>query len=447
VILDPQTLGTARMFIHSPDYFFKEENRIIFRVLCELEDARTSIDAMILRSALITLNLLEVVGGIEYIVELANAVPTSAHAEAYAAIVAEKYKLRQLISACTATIRDAYEEVDVKGGAAAVVDKAMGRMFEVAASSVKNFPRRMSEVMPDYLESLSAAEQVASGLPTGYTGVDRLLNGGGLQNGELILIAARPSVGKTSFATGILESVCIDRNKPAAFFSLEMDARSIAQRLLSTRSAVDSKRLRKQELTAAERDRLASAAGESCCPNWWIDDTSSISFVELRTKALRLRQQHAIELLVVDYLGLMESIGENRNDNRNDEVGRLSRALKGLARELQIPVIVLSQLNRKCEDEQRSPRASDLRDSGNLEQDADVIILLHREAVYHRGDPMWAENNPERLHEAQVIIAKQRNGAVDVIQLQYFPWCTRFVNLEEPAAPAPLYEESTKGGA
>ncbi len=422
MIIDPQVIGPVCMFLQKHEMFFKEENQTIFRVLTELFESNTPVDAMILHSTLKTKNLLEQVGGIEYIKELANAVPTSAHAEYYAAIVKEKAMLRSLISACTSTLRDCYESGDP---AATVLDRGEGRIFEIAQQKTSNQAVPLTDVLHETFEMLDRQTgEHLSGVPSGFIELDNLTSG--LQRGEMIIIAARPSVGKTSFAMNMIEYVGIDREKPCAVFSLEMSKQQLAQRMLCSRSGVDSHKLRRGMLSKQDRDRLSYAVGELAKGQVFIDDTPGLTLMDLRTKARRLKLQYNIELICLDYLQLMEAPG--RADNRQQEIATISRGVKALARELNVPILCLSQLNRASESEQRLPRTSDLRESGSIEQDADVVMLLHREAVMHRGDQEWMDANPDKINEALIIVAKQRNGPCDNVKLTFLSGQTRFVN-------------------
>ena len=425
MIIDPTVIGPVCMFLQRHELFFKEENQTIFRILTELFEANTPVDAMILHSTLKTKNLLEQIGGIEYIKDLANAVPTSAHAEYYAAIVKEKAMLRSLISACTTTLRDCYESGDP---AATVLDRGEGRIFEIAQQKVSNQAVPLNDVLQETFEMLERQTgEHLSGIASGYIELDNLTSG--LQKGEMIIIAARPSVGKTSFMMNMIEHVGIDLKKPCAVFSLEMSKQQLAQRMLCSRSGVDSHKLRRGMLSRQDKDRLGYAVGDLSQGQVFIDDTPGLTLMDLRTKARRLKLQYNIELIAIDYLQLMEAGGtSSRGDNRQQEIATISRGVKALARELNVPVVCLSQLNRASESEQRLPRTSDLRESGSIEQDADVVMLLHRESVMHRGDQEWRDANPDKINEALVIIAKQRNGPCDNVKLTFLEGQTRFVN-------------------
>lgn len=424
MIIDPATVGPVCQFLKSPEMFFKEENQIVFGVLFELFEKNTPIDAMILHSTLKTKKKLDHVGGIDYIKDLANAVPTSAHAEYYAAIVKEKAMLRGMISDATATLRDCYESGD---SAAEVMDRNEARTFKRAEEKLTHQAgaQNLTDVLQSTFETLDRnAGEHLSGLSTGFIELDNLTSG--LQRGEMIILAARPSVGKTSFMLNIVEHIGIDLKKPCAVFSLEMSKQQLAQRLVCSRSGVDSHKLRRGMLSQHDRQRLGYAVGELSQGAVYIDDASGMTLMDLRTKARKLVLQYGIELLAVDYLQLMES--HKKAENRQQEITGISRGIKALARDLNIPVLCLSQLNRASETAERMPRVSDLRESGSIEQDADVVMLLHREAVMHRGDQEWRDANPDKLNQATVIVAKQRNGPCDNVKLTFLEGQTRFVN-------------------
>ena len=423
MIIDPQCIGPICMLIQKPEFFYKEEHQAIFRTILELYEKNTAIDGMIVFSALRTKNLLEAIGGRPYFEELVNSVPSSAHAEYYAAIVREKAMLRSLITACTDTLRDAY---DAGEPAATVLDRGEKRIFDIAQQKLSQTAVSLTDVLHETFEILDRQTgEHYSGVPTGFTEFDNLLSG--LQRGEMIVVAARPSVGKTAFAMNIVEHVGVTLKKPCAVFSLEMSKQQLAQRMLCSRSGVDSHRLRRGMLSSQDRDNLQYAVSELAQGTIFIDDTPGISIMDLRTKCRRLKLQYGIEMVVIDYLQLMEAPG-SRTENRQQEISTISRGVKALARELNVPVICLSQLNRASESEQRLPRTSDLRESGAIEQDADVVVLLHREAVMHRGDQEWMDANPDKINEALVIVAKQRNGPCDTVKLTFLSGQTRFVN-------------------
>jgi len=422
MMLDSQSVGPVSYFIKTSDMFFKEEHRVLFDVMRELYEKNTPIDGTILLSTLQTKNLLEAVGGIDYLKEIANAVPTSANAEYYAAIVKEKAMIRGLIGACTATLRDCYESGEP---ATTVLDRGEARIFDIAQNKVANQASSLTEVLHETFEMLDRnTGEHFTGVPSGFLELDNLTSG--MQRGEMIIIAARPSVGKTAFSMNIIEHVGIDLKKPCAVFSLEMSKQQLAQRMLCSRSGVDSHKLRRGMLSRQDRDRLSYAVGELSQGQIFIDDTAGLTLMDLRTKARRLKLQYGIEMICIDYLQLMEAPG--KAENRQQEISTISRGVKALARELNVPVLCLSQLNRASEAENRLPRTSDLRESGAIEQDADVVMLLHRESVMHRGDEEWKAANPDKVNGAIIIVAKQRNGPCDNVKLTFLEGQTRFVN-------------------
>ena len=422
MIIGPDVIGPVCQIVPHADYFFSEPNRILFRTLVELFEANVPItDGLIITSALETRHLLAAVGGVEYVSEVLNAVPSAAHAEHYARIVREKALLRSLIGACSHSLQDAYDSGEE---AAVVLDRAEKRIFEIAQQKVSNQAVSLTEVLHETFEMLDRnTGEHLSGIASGFTELDNLTSG--LQRGEMIIIAARPSVGKTSLAMNIIEYVGIDLKKPCAAFSLEMSKQQLAQRMLCSRSGVDAHKLRRGMLSKQDRDALSYAVGELSQGQIFIDDTPGLTLMDLRTKARRLKLQHGIELICVDYLQLMEAPSA---ENRQQQISTISRGVKALARELNVPVLALSQLNRASEAENRLPRTSDLRESGAIEQDADVVMLLHREAVMHRGDQEWRDANRDKLNEALLIVAKQRNGPCDNVRLTFLEGSTRFVN-------------------
>lgn len=421
MIIDPEVIGPVCMIVSTDDMFYKEEHRVLFHVLCELYEKNNAIDALLLHSTLTTRNELEAAGGYDYLKEILGTVPSAANAEHYAAIVREKATLRHLITACTQTIKDIYDSGDP---ATVVLDRGEKRIFDIAQQKVSNEAVPLTQVLHETFEMLDRNQgEHLSGVPTGFTELDNLTSG--LQRGELIIIAARPSVGKTALAMNMVEHVGIDLKRPVAVFSLEMSKQQLAQRMLCSRSGVDAHKLRRGQLTKQDRDALAYAVGELSQGQIFIDDTPGLTLMDLRTKGRRLKMQHHIEFLIVDYLQLMEA---PREENRQQQISSISRGVKALARELDLPVVCLSQLNRASESENRLPRTSDLRESGSIEQDADVVMLLHREAVMHRGDQEWMDANPDKINEALLIIAKQRNGPCDNVKMTFLSSSTKFVN-------------------
>ena len=420
MIIASDVIGPVLQIIDDPDVFFSLQHRLIFNALREMFEANVGIDGITLSNWLMQKNQYDRAGGYDVLEKILNCVPNAGNAETYAVMVRDKSLLRRLISACTSTLKDCYESPE---DPATVLDKSEGRIFEIAQKKQMGKPVVLGEVLSETMEMLhrNSGEHI-TGVASGYVELDNLMSG--LQKGEMVVIAARPSVGKTALAMNIVEHVGVDLKKPVAVFSLEMSRQQLAQRMLCSRSGVDSHSLRRGMLSRDDHDRLGHAVGALAEGLIYIDDTPGLTLLDLRTKARRLKLQHGVEMVVIDYLQLMEA---PREDNRQQQISTISRGIKALARELDCPVICLSQLNRASESENRLPRTSDLRESGSIEQDADVVMLLHREAVMHRGDKEWEESNPDKLNEALLIVAKQRNGPCDTVKLTFLGANTRFV--------------------
>jgi replicative DNA helicase len=420
MLIDPQVIGEVCMVLDKPDAFFSRQNQIVFQAMLELFEMNTGIDAVTLLDQIAKNGVMEQVTP-EYIQSLIDTVPSAANASYYARIVRDKALLRQLISVCTSTLTDCYQASDE---AKLILDRGEKRIFDLAQQKISGNAAALSDVLQETFEMLDRhTGEHLTGIASGYIELDNLTCG--FQRGEMIIIAARPSVGKTALAMNIVEHVGVDLQKPVLVFSLEMSKQQLAQRMLCARSGVDSHKLRSGTLSQDDRTKLTMAVGELSEGKIFIDDTPGLTALDLRSKARRLKQQQGIEMVVIDYLQLMEA---PREESRQQEISSISRSIKALARELDVPVICLSQLNRESEKDKRLPRTSDLRESGSIEQDADVVMLLHRESVLHRGDEDWAMENPDKLNEAKLIIAKQRNGPCDTVTLTFLSESTRFVN-------------------
>lgn len=406
--------------------FFLPKHGAIFDALTKLYDQNNAIDLVQLIQGLRDSHQEENVGGVDYLVELAESVPTSLNAPHYARIVRDKAKLRMLIDASSMIMRDAHESNEE---ANLIIDKAEKQIFEIAQFAESNKPSDLNDLMHQTFEQLEkrrGSGKTITGIASSFGQLDEMLTG--FQPGEMIILAARPSMGKTAFALNIAEHVAVDCKIPTAVFSIEMGKQQLSERLLSSRSGVDSQKLRRGQI---ENDWgvLQDVAGELAESPMYIDDTPSLSVLELRSKARRLASQHDIQLIVIDYLQLMSAPGA---DNRQNEVGQISRGIKALARELHVPVLCLAQLNRNPDSrESKVPMLSDLRESGSIEQDADVVMMLHREEYYHK-EPEWAEENPGLVGMAQVIIVKQRNGPTGVVPLKFKGSTVRFSNPPHP---------------
>jgi replicative DNA helicase len=420
MMLDKELVGQVVSIIDR-ECLYQADHQVIFDVLIRLYQQNRPIDAVIVFEELARTQLLEEVGGKGYIAQILGSVPSSAHGLHYATIVREKSLLRQLICAANDTLRDAYAPHDQ---ADTVLDKAEKRFFAIAEKKVGNAMEPMEKVLHEVFEMIEDRGQ--RGLASGFHELDDMLNG--LQRGEMIIVAGRPSMGKTAFAMNIVEHVAADQRLPCAIFSLEMSKQQLAQRMLCSRGQIDAHKLRKGMLNSQEYTKLATVVGELAKAPIWVDDSASLTPLELRAKARRLKHQHDIKCLMIDYMQLIDNPGP---ESRQQQITEISRAVKSVARELNIPVICLSQLNRATEGRDgHRPRMSDLRESGSIEQDADVVMLLHREDYYRMNEPDF---QPENI--AEVIVAKQRNGPTGVLKLTFLNRTTRFENLSAADAP------------
>jgi len=402
--------------------FYKESHKIIFSGIIELYDTRKAVDLITLVEKVKSDGKLEAVGGAGYLAGLTNVVPTAANIEHYARIVKEKNILRLLISHATQIVTEAYETED---NVTAVLDRAERVIFEIADQRVgQGGFLSLKELVKDSMEVIDHLHQNkkhVTGVPTGFTDFDLLT--AGLQPSDLIIIAGRPSMGKSSLAINILEHAALTEKIPVAFFSLEMAKEQLVQRLLCSQARVDAHKVRTGFLSTDDWRGLADAAGRLSEVNFFIDDTPGISVLELRAKARRLKAQYDIKIVAVDYLQLMR--GSYGAENRQQEISEISRSLKALARELRVPIIGISQLSRAVESRtDHRPQLSDLRESGAIEQDADVVVLLMREEYYNPTE--------QNRGQADVILAKQRNGAVGSLKLAFVREYTRFENLALP---------------
>ncbi len=422
MILDAQVIGEVLQIIKGPDDFYVQKHGAIYQALVALYDQSQVIDIVQLTQRLRDLGQLEEVGGVEYLLELGESVPTTVSAAHYARIVREKALLRGLIESASRILYDAYHSSDP---VAHQLDQAEQAIFRLAQTGSSEEATDLASLLHELYERLENEDgRNITGLETGFYELDKMTSG--LQPGEMIIVAARPSMGKTAFAMNVAEHVAVVTRQPTAVFSLEMSKQALAQRLLCSRSGVDSQKVRRNMLNADDFGRLQLTVGELSEAPLYIDDTPGLTLMGLRARARRLAARYAIKLIVIDYLQLMSNPG---SESRQQEVSELSRGIKALARELNIPVICLSQLNRGPESrEGHRPRMSDLRESGSIEQDADLVMMLHREEYYH-NDPEWAQENPDKLGVAELIIAKQRNGPTGTVYLQFNNATTRFNNL------------------
>ena len=419
ILLENSSINSA-LEILSKDDFYNEAHRKIFSIVIELSDKNEPVDLITLSNALKDRSMLDSVGGTSYLASLVDNVPSAANVVNYAKIVKEKAILRGLIGSATEIINSCYEtgsDVDE------VLDKAEHSIFEISENKVRPSFYPIRDIVKDSfraIEDLYARKELITGVPTGFDKIDDLTCG--LQKSDLIIVAGRPSMGKTAFALNIAQFAALEGQTPVAIFSLEMSKEQLAFRLLASEAKVDSQRLRKGFLGETDWPKLTTAAGRLSEAPLYIDDTPAITVLEMKAKSRRLAADAGLGLIVVDYIQLMRAGGYR--DNREQEISEISRSLKALAKELKVPVIALSQLNRKVEDRtNRRPQMADLRESGAIEQDADVIAFIYRDEVYNKSD-----DNPEK-GMAEIIIGKQRNGPTGIVRLAFLEKFTSFENL------------------
>ena len=419
MLLKPDAVTTAAEELTADD-FYRETHRLIFEAMMELKERTEPVDLVTLTEQLKKADKLAKIGGIPALSLIANSVPTAANVHYHARIVHEKAQLRSLIAAATEIAGAAYESADEVED---IMDSAEKRILQVSSGKRSKDFVPLQDILLDALEQIDLRynnKGCITGLPTGFTELDHLT--AGLQKSDLILVAARPSMGKTAFTLNIAAHVVLRAKEPVAFFSLEMSKEQLVQRLLCSEGRIDSQRLRVGELEEKEWGDLIDTANRLSAAPLYIDDTPSITVMELRSKARRLKAEHGLSLIVIDYLQLMQGRTSKSGDNRQQEISEISRSLKALARELDVPVIALSQLSRSVESRQiKRPMLSDLRESGSLEQDADIVMFLYREDYY---DP-----ETENKNITEVIIAKHRNGPVDTVDLTFLKQFTKFGNL------------------
>lgn len=445
MVLGPEVIADVLHIVSRAEQFFTPAHGAIFRVLVDTYNKHRSGDLVQLVDGLRDAGVLDDVGGEAYLVQLAESVPTASNAPYYARIVADKARLRSLIDTAGTIIYDAYHAGDLRGeGLTELVDRAETAIFEIAEQDQSSEPSILGDLLQIELERIEAAEGGGiSGLPSGYDDLDAKLRG--LQPGELIIVAARPSMGKTALALNLAEQIARGgltpwdsaagrQPIPVAFFSLEMSKSSVTQRLLSAFSGVQGTLFRDgSRISPEDWERIMKACNSLAEMPLYIDDTPGLTVMQLRARARRMASRHKIKCIMIDYLQLLTAPTAAR-ESRQVEVSTISRQIKALARELHVPVVCLAQLNRGTEQrEGNRPRMSDLRESGSIEQDADVVALLHREEYYHINNPRWIEEHPDKKGLAELIIAKQRNGPTGVVKLTWDNTTTRFKNYSPQA--------------
>ena len=405
-----------------PEDFYRDAHKIIYEAMLTLFNRNEPADIVTVTNYLNNESKLDKVGGIAFVTALANVVPTAANVIYHANIVREKADLRHLINTATDIAGMAYEAAD---DVADVIDKSEKMIMEVAnRQNVSAFTPMKDIVIEtfDKINLLYESKGGLTGIPSGFRDLDALTSG--LQASDLILVAARPSMGKTAFTLNIAANVALKSKKTVAFFSLEMSKQQLVQRMLCSEGGIDSQKLKNGDLSNEDWDKLVRTADRVSSAPLYIDDTAGITVMELRSKARRLKAEHGLDLIIIDYLQLMQGRGRGGSDNRQQEISEISRSLKAVARELNVPVIALSQLSRSVESRQiKRPMLSDLRESGSLEQDADIVMFLYREDYY---DPETTNKNI-----TEVIVAKHRNGPVDTIKMFFTKQFTRFNDLSK----------------
>jgi replicative DNA helicase len=412
--------------------FYREAHRRLYRVMIRLWEQSEAVDAVTVSEALRTAGDFEAVGGASYLAQLLDAVPTAANIEYHARIVREKALLRRLIEAATSIVQDTFS---AQGDVDTLLDQAEQKIFQIAQTHDRKGFVWIKEVLwPTFekIEKLQNNSSSVTGVPTGFADLDEYT--AGFQPGDLVIVAARPSMGKTAFTLNVAQHAAISAKTPVAFFSLEMSKEALVQRILCAEGRVDASRLRRGRLLDEEYARLATAAGYLNTAPIYIDDSAGMSVLEMRAKARRLKADRPdLGMVIVDYMQLMQ--GDSRSENRQQEVSEISRGLKALAKELDLPVIALSQLSRQVESRpDKRPMMSDLRESGAIEQDADLIMFLYRPEYYY-GPTDKDGNNLEGM--AEVIIGKQRNGPTGKVDLVFHKEFTRFESFTRRAEGPP----------
>jgi replicative DNA helicase len=422
VLLKPDVCDDVALVVR-PEDFADEAHEILFRHMVELHDGGKRIDPTTVLDRLRTRGDLDRIGGTEALLEIVQSVPHAAHAIHYAHIVRDKAMLRSLIDTSTDILRDAYDAIDEPRQ---LLARAEERIFSILEQRSSAEAKPIEAVLEDVLVRMDARmkhEHALGGVETGFTQLDSLC--GGLHNSELIILAARPSMGKTALAMNIAEHIAITAGQPVLFVSLEMASLELADRLLCSAAGVNGQRLRNGTISQEDRRRLVQKCSEIAAAPLFIDDTPGRTLTEIAAVARRLKRKQGLALIVIDYLQLIEP--DNPRDPRQEQVARIARRLKTLCRELDVPVLCLAQLNRQAEvSRDNRPRLNHLRESGAIEQDADVVMFVHREEYYQTND----EDRERVKGQAEIIIAKQRNGPIGDVQLLWQQDYTRFVNQE-----------------
>ena len=427
ILLEPEA-ATHAIEVVLPEAFYHPAHARIYRAMVGLFVKHEPIDVMTLSEELRKSGDLESAGGIAFLTELVDSVPSAANIEQYAKIVLDKFILRQLISASSDIARECYR---AEHDAGLILDEAEQKIFRVSESRVSQGFAHIKDILKERFEEIQRvheSRESVTGLSTGFIDLDKYT--AGFHPGDLVIIAGRPSMGKTSFALNIAQHVGLDAKKPAAIFSIEMSKELLVQRLLCSEAQVDAQKVRRGFTSAKDIERLTSAAGLLSEAPIFIDDTPAITTLDIRARARRLKVERDISLIIIDYLQLART--SERSENRQQEISSISRSMKALAKELSVPVVALSQLSRAVEARggDKRPVLSDLRESGAIEQDADLVLFLYRPEFYDPGDP-------EKEGKAELIIGKQRNGPTGTVNLMFEKQYTRFRSLDTSHALEP----------
>jgi len=439
LIIDPDAIFKIATFL-VPEDFFDETNQVIYQACLSVHQRNEVVNQITVAHELMRQNRLEQIGGAAYLSHLLSITPTPLYVEHYARIVSNAAAMRRLIAAAGQIAAIGYAAgADVES----TLNKAIDILFQVGSKGAPTNLILVRDILSKYFEEVgqpSLEEKQIPHILTGFAGLDGLL--GGLQRSDLVILAARPAVGKTSLALNIARNAAIEQKACVALFSLEMSRDTIVQRLLSSEARVDSKDVRLGHFTEREERRIMDASGVLSEAPIYIDDSPQQRVVDIGSKARRLHRERNIDLIVIDYLQLMR--GDGKNEPRVQEIGNITRSLKGLARELNVPVLTVSQLSRAVEwRASHKPQLFDLRESGSIEQDADVVFFIHRESMYCEEEEWYrthdVEKEPYPRNEADILVEKHRNGPMGMVKLRFLPWFSRFDNVE--VVPAPSSEE------
>ena len=427
ILIDTNALPSI-IDILRKEAFYKPAHQLLYEVMIDLFHKSKVIDLLIVHDALKKANLLEEVGGANYLIELSNKVASAANIEYHARIVVQKYIQRELIHVSTKVIQDSYEDTkDVFE----LLDDAEKALYDITDQNLNTAYERLGSLaakVEKEIEAVSAREEGLTGITSGFDELDNITSG--WQKSDLIIVAARPGMGKTAFALSVARNSAL-ANHSVAFFSLEMSKLQLTQRLISIESEINSKKIRNGDLDEFEWKKLHEAVERMSEINMYIDDTPGLNIFELRAKCRRMKQNHNIELIVIDYLQLMSTAPNESRGNREQEISSISRAIKGMAKELNVPVMALSQLSRAVETRggNKKPQLSDLRESGAIEQDADIVAFIYRSDYYEFGDDL---EGPRDI--AEIIISKHRNGSLGNVELKFLKEYTKFIEVDKSGA-------------